>query len=91
MAESDCIDDFAKRMRPMTANEVIAIRRNKLCSNKHERNMKYMRRASAQNVNQLIKSQFSIEYALNNIREFDICLLSFSHIDLYFLFIFLRK
>ena len=69
MAESDTVDDFSKRMRPMTANEVIAIRRNKLCSNKHERNMKHMRRSNNKSVNELVREQFSMEYALNDIRK----------------------
>ena len=69
MAESEAVDDFSKRMRPMTANEVAAIRRNKLSQNKLIRETRHIRLRNELDEKEIIKRQFELECSVNDISK----------------------
>jgi len=67
MAESDTVGDFSKRMRPITPNEIAAMRRLRLCQNKYRANIKLIKNDYLVTSSHLIREKFEAQIELASI------------------------
>jgi len=67
MAESDTVGDFSKRMRPITPNEIAAMRRIRLCQNKYKANIKLIKNDYLVSSSHLIREKFEAQIELASI------------------------